>query len=218
METKTDFKNLSTKAKIEYIWDYYKLHIFAAISILVVIFYTIHHYATYRAPLLNVIMINTNSSYDTATAGFDEFLDAYEYDSKESPISVASNFYFPEDESIESASVTYTSQQALTAMIAAGSQDLFFGTGDIYLNYANQGALLDLSTVLPSDLLKKYEKQLIYTANDGETASYPCAIELTNNAWISKYNFYDTCYFGIFYQNPNPNACAEFAEFLLIYE
>lgn len=27
MEKKTDFKALSNKAKVQYIWDYYKLHI-----------------------------------------------------------------------------------------------------------------------------------------------------------------------------------------------
>ena len=27
MEKKTDFKALSSKAKVQYIWDYYKLHI-----------------------------------------------------------------------------------------------------------------------------------------------------------------------------------------------
>lgn len=218
MEAKTNFKALSAKAKIEYIWDYYKLPIFTVIAVISLIIYTIHHYATYRKPLLNVIMINTDSSSDSAADGFDEFLDAYGYDSKEYPISLSSSFYFSESDSAEAVSLSYTSRQALTALIAAGSQDLFFGTGDVYLNYANQGALSDLSAVLSAELLDSYKDRLVYTTADSEMASYPCAIELTDNAWLTKYNYYDTCYFGIFYQNQNLNACKEFAEFLLTYE
>lgn len=218
MEAKTNFKALSKKAKMEYIWDYYRLPIFAVIAVVAFLLYTIHHYATYREPLLNVIMINTSNTSEAAADGFDEFLEACGYDSAKYPISLASGFYFSEGETGEAASLSYTSRQALTAMIAAGSQDLFFGTGDVYLSYAKQGALLDLSTVLPSKLLDNYKDSLIYTTADNDTGSYPCAIELTDNAWLSKYNYYDTCYFGIFYQNQNPTACAEFAEFLLTYE
>ena len=52
---------------------------------------------------------------------------------------------------------------------------------------------------------------------DGAVASYPCAIELTDNAWLHKYNYYDSCYFGILYQNQNLDAALQFADFLLNY-
>lgn len=218
MEAKTDFKELSTKAKIGYVWDYYKWHIIVAITIVSFIVYMIHHYATYRDPLLNVIMINTNDTYNASTEGFDEFQETYGYDAKEYPISLSSSFYFPEDENSEAAALSYTDHQTLATMVAAGSGDLFFGTGNVYLSYAEQGALLDLSSFLSPELLEKYEDKLLYATNEGEVAPYPCAIELTDNAWLSKYNYYDSCYFGIFYRNQNPDACREFAEFLLNYE
>lgn len=213
MEKKTDFKALSGKAKIQYIWDYYKLHILGVIVAVIFVVYLIYSHVTYREPLLNAIMINCNDPLSADAGGFDEFLTEYGYDPDEFPVSLSSSFQFSDGEY----SLSYSDAQALTLMIAAGGQDLFFGTGDVYLDYAQQGALIDLSSVLSEDLLERYQDSLIYSTEDGQVTAYPCAIELTDNAWLKKYNYYDTCYFGILYQNQNLDAAAQFAEFLLNY-
>lgn len=163
MEKKTDFKALSTRAKFDYIWDYYKLHILAAIIAVCVVVSLIHHYVTYREPILNVIMINCIGGDLADDSGFDEFLESYGHDPAKEPVSLSSNLYFSENSSTDS----YTNMQVLAAMMAAGDQDLFFGTGDIYLSYADQGALADLSAVLPADILEQYKDSLIYTTEDG---------------------------------------------------
>ena len=107
--------------------------------------------------------------------------------------------------------------QVLTMMVAAGGQDLFFGTGEVFLDYAEEGALIDLRTVLSEETLAKYEDCLVYSTENGETEPYPCAVWLSDNEWIQKYNYYDTCYFGIFDQSEKQDVSGEFAEFLLNY-
>lgn len=214
MEKKTDFKTLSGKAKMQYIWDYYRLHILVAILVAAFVISLIHHYATYREPLLNVIMINVNDSMSADAGGFDEFLNAAGYDLKENPISLNASLNFPENQEY---TMTYNDYQVLTMMVAAGGQDLFFGTGEVFLDYAREGALIDLRTVLSEETLTKYEDCLVYSTENGETEPYPCAIELSDNEWIQKYNYYDTCYFGIFYQSEKQDVSGEFAEFLLNY-
>lgn len=213
MEKKTDFKALSTRAKFDYIKDYYKWHIFGVVAVIALISYLIYHYATYRDPLLNVIMINCNDPFTVDDSGYSEFLEAYDYDPKEYPISLNASLQFSD----EDPSLTYSDSQVLTAMVATGDQDLFFGTGNTFLDYASSGALVDLSTVLPEEVLERYADHIIYSTDDGTVEAYPCAIELTDNEWVQKYNYYDTCYFGIFYQNQNIEACTQFAEFLLNY-
>ena len=213
MEKKTDFKALSARAKVQYIWDYYKFPIFGVLIGVFVIISIIHQHVTYREPLLNVIMINCNDPYASDDSGFDEFLLAEGYDPDEYPISLQSSLHFSDDDY----SLSYQETQVLVALIAAGGQDLFFGTGDIYLDYAEQGALMDLSTVLPVETLDAFEDHLLYSTDGGESAPYPCAIEITDNEWLIKNNYYDTCYFGIFYQTQNPDAAVAFADFLLNY-
>lgn len=170
------FIHFPARRKCQYVWDYYKWPIAAAIAALCFVIYLIYHYATYRDPLLNVIMMNCNDSITADSKGFDEFLEACGYDPKEDSVSLTSSLQFSDGEY----STSYNDTQVLTLMLAAGGQDLFFGTGSEYLDYANQGALMDLSTVLSDELLDRYQDHLIYTTEDGAVASYPCAIELTD--------------------------------------
>lgn len=121
MEKKADFHSLSRKAKVQYVWDYYKWPIAAAIAALCFVIYLIYHYATYRDPLLNVIMMNCNDSITADSKGFDEFLEACGYDPKEDSVSLTSSLQFSDGEY----STSYNDTQVLTLMLAAGGQDLF---------------------------------------------------------------------------------------------
>lgn len=84
MEKKTDFKALSNKAKVQYIWDYYKLHILFGGVIATIVIGLGYHFITYRKPVLSVIMINVQTTSENAEAAFDEFSDAAGYDKNSS--------------------------------------------------------------------------------------------------------------------------------------
>ena len=73
MEKKTDFKALSSKAKVQYIWDYYRLHILSVIVIGGIVIGLTYHFVSYRKPILSVIMINVQTTSENADAAFDEF-------------------------------------------------------------------------------------------------------------------------------------------------
>ena len=75
---------------------------------------------------------------------------------------------------------------------------------------------MDLRTYVSDDVLEKYKDHLIYSTDDGESESYPCAIELTDNQWIQKYGIYD-CYFGVFSRSEQKDYYTKFADFLLNY-
>ena len=62
MEKKTDFKALSSKAKVQYIWDYYRLHILSVIVIGGIVIGLTYHFVSYRKPILSVIMINVQTT------------------------------------------------------------------------------------------------------------------------------------------------------------
>lgn len=216
MEKKPDLKAMPPKKKVEYIWDYYRWHIIITIAVVAAVISLIHHYVTYVDPLLNVIMINSyaDMNYDIHD-GFQEFFDQQgcELD-VEDAVSISSNLYFTEE---DTEGTNYQYMQVLMAMIAAGDQDLFFGTGDIYLSYAEEGVLMDLSTLLSEETLEKYEDCLIYSTDNGESDSYPCAIELTDNEWVKNNGYYGGCYFGVFVNNANQERAVDFAEYLLNY-
>ena len=212
MEKKPDFKAMSPKTKAEYIWDYYKLPILLTILGAGLVISFIYNRVTYREPVLNVLMINCNDMMNTDDSGFDEFLTTYGYDPEESPVSVNASMYFPEDDYSQS----FNEIQVLGTLIAAGGQDIFLGRGAIFLDYAEQGAFQDLSELLPAELLARSEDQLLYSTDENGD-SYPCAIEVSDNEWLMKNNYYESCYFALLYRGSNPETAVQFAEFLLNY-
>ena len=205
MEKKTDFKALSNKAKVQYIWDYYKLHILFGGVIAAIVIGLGYHFITYRKPVLSVIMINVQTTSENAEAAFDEFSDAAGYDKKQQPIDVSANLQFSDD---PNATTDYNDYMVLSTMIGAGGEDLFFGTG-------SAGTVVE--DYYEDDVLEKYKDHLIYSTDDGESESYPCAIELTDNRWIQKYGIYDSCYFGVFSRSEQKDYYTKFADFLLNY-
>ena len=68
MEKKTAFKDLSRKAKVQYIWDYYRWHIVAAICLVAFAISMIVHYASYRESVLDIVMVNTLDPYEESVS------------------------------------------------------------------------------------------------------------------------------------------------------
>ncbi len=211
MEKKPDLKSMSFQARLQYIWEYYKLHIGAVLIGAVLIVSVIHQVATYREPVLTVIMVNCNDPYNADDSGFSEYLAAAGYDPEKDSVNLQASLQFSDSQ----LAVSYQDAEVLGAMIASGETDLLFGTGDLIPAYAEQGAFLDLSSVVPAETLAAYEGHLLYAADEATGASYPCAVELTGNSWLTRNNYYDTCYFGILNSAPHAEAVRTFTAFLL---
>ena len=190
MEKRQILKALSSKAKVQYIWDYYKLHILFGGVIAAIVIGLGYHFITYRKPVLSVIMINVQTTSENAEAAFDEFSDATGYDKKQQPIDVSANLQFSDD---PNATTDYNDYMGVP-LRGAGGPAVVSGTGCTDYDDEEESALMDLRTYVSDDVLEKYKDHLIYSTDDGESESYPCAIELTDNQWIQKYGIYDSCY------------------------
>lgn len=226
MADRVTFQDLSFRQKLDHIWTYYRYFILAGLFVILILVPLIIQ--TFQAPksLLDVIMLDSNITGDSAEAGFTEFLQAYGYESYDGAVSVNTNLSFYSQEELEkldemsySAAVqdNYEKQQILFTLMAAGGTEILFGKGDIFMDYADQGMLADLSTVLSPELLDKYAGQLVYTDQNGETEPYPCAIELSGSEWLSRNRYYEECLFGVLALANDSDIAAQFAEFLLNY-
>lgn len=211
MEKKPDLKAMPVKKRIEYVWDYYHIPILIGAAILIVITALIVQFVTYKEPIFNVVMINCKNAVDTTAVGYYDFLEEAGIDDLEGGVSLTSTLNFENGESS-----TIYDRQTLTMLLYAGGQDLFFGTGDIYMEYAKQGVLMDLRKVLSDETLQKYEDSLIYITDEELNETYPCVIKLSDNAWLKKYDYYEgDCYFGIPWNAGNLELAEEFAEYML---
>lgn len=217
MKYKVNFKSLSTKQKIEYVWDYYRWHIIAVIFGITIIVSAILHVITYKEPLLSVMMLNSyRSMSDSSEMGFDEFFEAYGYESFDGALELKKDLYF--DENGNTNQEDYRNYEIMLALLIGGDYEIFLGTGDVYLEFVQQGFFADLSEILSEDLLEKYKEQMVYSDEMGECAEYPAAVLLKNNQWLNRNNYYkEECYFGIVKGANMTDSVTEFSEFLLTY-
>lgn len=209
---KIDPKDFTGRELVAYIWDYYRWWILAGLVFLAIVGGWLYGRITEKPPVLNIMMINTAS--ETESDSFNDFLEQNGYEVREDAVAVYDSFRFMEGENIEYMNMQY--EQALYAMLHSGEYEIFIGNGRIFDNYVNEGMLADLSTLLPQELLSQYEEELIYSDYFGQQQSYPCAVSFENDTFALQNMPYDDEYcVGVMYNADQPEAAAEFMEYLL---
>lgn len=215
MKYKVNFKALSTKQKIEYVWDYYKWHVVILVFVISIIVSTVQNAINYKEPLLNIIMLNSyGATMNTEDHGFEAFFERYDYDSFDGAVEIKKDIFFSLQEELNYED--YESYEVLFPLLVGQEYQMILGTGEKTLNFLNQGFLSDLSMILSKDILERYKDQLVYFEDEGK--KYPCAIILSNNQWLAENNYYDgECYVGILNQENISEVVIDFTEFLLSY-
>lgn len=208
MEKLTPFKEMSKQDKISYIWDYWKWPIIAVIFAISVVFSIAKTIITHKDPNIGVLMINSCSK-DTSV--FEEMLSSNGYDSN---VLLNANLGFSEE---GNPTGFYLDDTVLSANLNSGSFDLFFGNGEKFIFCANDGYLIDLSTVLPAELLDSIpDDHLLYSTVGDRMDAFPCAILFDNCEELKIYYPEDAVYGGIIYNNPNPENAVAILKNLLI--
>ena len=214
MEARPNFKEMTTKKKIEYIWDYYKVGILCSIFAIYVISSAIYDHITEKECLLKLIMINGNIPYDGAIFA-DDFLQEQELDPNTQEVVVSSVGLGLTKETYQQ---DYYAIQALIVRLTSGNIDIMSAPSDIYKDYAKEGYYAKLTDIFTPEELANYNDLLIYTTDEITNETYPCGFDLSDNPWIQKYGYYSTdCQFGIIYNAPHQELAKEFLLFLLNY-
>jgi hypothetical protein len=143
---KEKLKNMTTKEKMNYLWEYYRLHALGGILAISVIIYVIYQIAT---PNINTqfyaAIIDSSLSTEAVEEFASEFSDYLELNPKLEDIQINDTFYL-------SGSGNYNIQQALTAYIAAREVDVIIAPESQFLNYAKNDYFTKLSEALPTDI------------------------------------------------------------------
>ena len=214
MESRPNFKEMTTKKKIEYIWDYYKVIILCSIFAIYAIGSAIYNHVTEKECMLKLIMINGNIPYDGAIFA-DDFLQEQELNPETQEIVVSSiglgltNETYQED---------YNTTQALIVRLTSGNIDIMSAPSEIYKDYAKEGYYHNLNDIFTPDELARYEDLLVFTTDSVTNETYPCGFDLSNSTWIDKYGYYSgDCQFGIIYNCTHIELAREFLLFVLNY-
>lgn len=220
--SKISFKNLSFQEKTEYLWDYYKFHLLGILFVLVLTMGGIFYLAEDSKPdILNGYLLNSNWGDDMAQELLADYAFTKGYDLSESNACFNSSVYIDVQIKDQMSSVAYTKVMSDLDMKRT---DFYFCNQEIFDYFGEKDTFLELETVLPADLLEKYQNQMIstnqYDENDEIIRTYEAGIDISNTKKMKAYNKKRPMYenssiiFSIPYNTTRLEHTIEFLRFL----
>ncbi|HHV13554.1 MAG TPA: hypothetical protein GXX75_25140 [Clostridiales bacterium] len=206
---KEKLKNMSLMGKLDYLWEYYKIHALGGILAIAVIIYVIYQVVTpnistqfYAAIIDNALPPETIEAY---TNGFSDHL---ALDPKLEDIQINDTFYM-------SGGNNYNMQQALTAYIAAREVDVIIAPESSFLNYARNDYFTKLSEALPTDIYSSLTDSFLLSDTNGDPDKNAYGIYLNDSDLFKGITYDGEPYvLGIVANYPHKENTVEFIHYL----
>ncbi len=202
--TFSEFQKLSRKKKLQYIRDYYKIHIIAAVALICILFSIITTICKNKSVDLYTAYVNVAVS--------DEFTDELSNTSKLS-ITNYTNLLITENPASENLEYAYASSMKLMAAISDDKLDIIIA--DRYgIDMADSnGYLLNPKEFLADNptLYSRIEPYFIY-----DKTGIPYAIDLSSCDHYKSAGFSDTVYLGIVASDTRQKNILTYLEFLFL--
>lgn len=190
-------KNQPLSKRLDYFWEYYKIHTILVVITALVLGGIFHAMLTHKQTVLSVAYINAfpNVADDVFMEDFNRFLGI---DEKKQETLLDSSYYI--NESYDSPyAATY--EQKFSAIAMSGRLDAVVSDEAYFERYSNEGFFQDLSLILTPEELASYSDRLYYCdlPNDDQVEPVPVGIEVTDAAKIQSTASYPNAvaYFGI---------------------
>lgn len=181
---------MSFSKKLEYIWDYYKplLAGAGAVILLVVVLVQMIH-ARQIVTELSVAFINGYDSEGAVEKLHDGYVEYAGLGGEKQEVILDTGYQIKQDSIDE---MTMGSQAKVMASIAAGSLDILILPQELFETYRQQGAFLDLATLLTAEEYAQWEEKFVLGETDTDTEQKAYGIDVTNSEKIA----------GIFQESP----------------
>lgn len=173
---KAKLSRMTFGEKTDYIWTYYKIHIFVILLILFLIGAGIHHAMTYVQYKVYGMVINSGQYDQTVADNMHDILGMEKHDG----FSLTGDLYTADDANIGG----YGNK--LDIYVMAGQLDFAFTDEAGVERLVNMGAVRDIKDTVPKPLLSKWQSEdLLYsmevTDDDGVTATYDVAVDISGS-------------------------------------
>lgn len=182
--------------KMEYFWDYYKVHVIITVFLALMFGSILHTIITQKETVLSIAYINAfpNIEDEVFIEDFESYLGI---NPKKQQVILDSTYYI-DDTSTSPYAATYSQKFSTNAM--AGKLDVVLADSTNFEFYGSQGFFQDLNTVLPAEILEKYTDNLFYLDiyTDEITEKIPIGIKIDQAKKIRETASYPNteAYFG----------------------
>lgn len=162
-EQKQALSTMSTKKKLAYFWDYYKIHVLVAAVIIAVIISFVRQYLNSKDTAFYAVLLNvgaTDPNYELATSLAEEFQGYAEIDPDQYEVVIDTSISFFDG---VDAQYAVANQQKLIAMMQIGDVSALAADTENFEKYAQFGYFYDMKSLLSEEELAKYDSYLYYT-------------------------------------------------------
>lgn len=190
-------KNQPLSKRLDYFWEYYKIHTILVVLTALVLGSVFHAMLTHKQTVLSAAYINAfpNVADDVFMEDFSRFLGINEKKQE----TILDSTYYINEESASPYAATY--EQKFSAYAMSGKLDVVVSDEAYFERYSNQGFFQDLSLILSPEELSAYSDRLYYCdlPNDDRIEPVPVGVEVTGAAKILSTASYPNtaAYFGI---------------------
>ena len=202
------------KGRLKYFAHYYKWHVIIALIVILFFGTSIYDIVTRKDTALQVLMVNGFPNVESKEIMLD-FEKNIEINTKKEETLMDTSFY------INTESPTLFDEQnseKLFVMASAGVIDVVLADEDYFLSMAENGFLLDLSTILTEEQMEQYADRALYydSPNNYAEGEEFVGIEITNSPKIIETQSYpnDKAYFCMIMNAPNIENSLAFLEYL----
>lgn len=232
-EREWGLKDVHGKAKIGYLWAYYKLPIVIAGIFLYIAGYMIYGYAMHKETALYMALINVAPKDAFTEELSTDFLAYIGANRKKEEVKLYTGLYLTEDPSSANLEYVYASNTKITASIAGGRLDIVLMDKEAFDLLSRRGYLCNIEEFLMQEDLELYEKvqswltentvvlsdnsldvqldpSVEYTA---VTEEYPMGVDLSGSELVMKEEFDGTLYMGIISNTPHRNRAVSYLRY-----
>lgn len=226
-------RDVHGKAKIGYIWAYYKLPIVIGCIFIYIAGYMLHGCLTHRDTVLYTALVNVSDAIPSGELTAD-FLDYLGADARKNKVDLYEGLYLTADETSPDFNYAYASNVKITAAISARQLDVVLMDEKAFDLLAARGYLCDMEKLLMETDPNLYETlqsrlaintaiiednaieaqlddSVVYTA---VTDEYPMAVDLTKSPHIPEDGISGTLYLGIISNAPHPDTSVAYLRYL----
>lgn len=210
MTEKEKLHHMNLKQKLEYLWEYYKIHALIGILAIAVVIYIIHIIITPNIKTeLYAAMINNPVKEPQLTQMNKEAKAYLKLKPKTQDILFNTNYLFD-----SSSNYSPDMKTVLTTHIAAQEVDVIIAPKSIFKTYAYHGFFDKLSDQLPTDLYSSLTDQFYLSSDQDHKEKSDYGIYLKDSDFYNNVDQKDPYIIGIVTNSKHKNNSIEFIRFL----
>jgi len=155
-------KDRPFKEKLDYFWEYYKVHVIVAVIAIIVIVSVIRSFVTSRDYALFIAVVDSGDQMGEQTSVWSEELaDVLGIDKDRYEVFIDTSIEFGGDRT--SSQSDFVAAQKLTALLTSRSMDIMLADMTVFEQYAQNECFVDLRTIYSEEQLSEMEGLIYYT-------------------------------------------------------